>query len=107
MKISNKENDIKKNDSSFEVHDQWITAVQTSYLVNMFDNFNSMYPEKLAAVETAEHVIEYILDMLNEFQVELYFDPKRKVVEKPGEDDLFKYCQVDIDELFTFLLCYW
>ena len=49
MKISNKEKDIKKNDSSFELHDQWLAAVQSSYLINMFDNFprKNLGPSKL------------------------------------------------------------
>ena len=94
MKVSNKEKDIKKNDSAFELHDQWITAVQASYLVNMFDNFNSMYPDKLLAVEKAEDVIRYMLDMLEEFQVQLYYEPDKQMIERDGEDDLFKYCQV-------------
>ena len=76
MKISNKEKDIKKNDSSFELHDQWIATVQSSYLLNMFDNFNDMYPEKLDAVQKTEDVIDYMMSMLHEFQVQVFFDPE-------------------------------
>ena len=94
VKVSNEEKDIKKNDSSFEMHDQWMAAVQSSYLVNMFDNYNALYPKKLDAVENAEDVVKYVLDMLAEYQIQLYYDPLQEYVEKPGEDDLFKYCQV-------------
>ena len=93
MKISNKEKDIKKNDSSFELHDQWLAAVQSSYLINMFDNFHSMFPEKLRAVKTADDVVQYVLTMLEEFGIELYFNPESQSSTREG-DDLFIYCQV-------------
>ena len=123
MKISNKEKNIKKNDSSFEKHDQWIAAVQSSYLINMFDNFVDKFPEKLEQVSSTEDTVKFVLSMLEEFNIQLYFDPKEK---EPGhqtgedadpgepgpgkagpgepgpgkadngEDDLFVYCQVSL-----------
>ena len=95
MKISNKEKNIKKNDSSFEKHDQWITAVQSSFLVNMFDNFVEKFPERLEQVSSTEDTVKFVLDMLEEFNIQLYLDPIEKDLgDKTGEDDLFVYCQV-------------
>ena len=51
MKVTNKAKEIKKNDSSFERHDQFLAEVQTSYLVNMFDNYLEDNKELLDAVE--------------------------------------------------------
>ena len=82
MKVSNKEKDIKKNDSSFERHDQFLTAVQSSYLVNMFDNYVDKNPDKLRGVESTEEAIKFILDMLDEFKIKLYFDPYCEGIEK-------------------------
>ena len=73
IKVSNKAKDIKKNDSSFERHDQFMAAVQASYLV------------------------KFVLDMLDEFDIQLYYDPSRvEPGQQEGEDDLFQYCQVSI-----------
>ena len=95
MKISNKEKNIKKNDSSFEKHDQWITAVQSSFLVNMFDNFVEKFPERLEQVSSTEDTVKFVLDMLEEFNIQLYFDPiEKELGDQTGEDDLFVYCQV-------------
>ena len=95
MKVSNKEKDIKKNDSSFKRHDQFLSAVQSSYLVNMFDNYLEKYPERLERVDNTEDAVKFVLDLLDEFDIQLFFDPSRKEPEKKkGEDDLFIYCQV-------------
>ena len=95
MKVSNKAKDIKKNDSSFERHDQFLAAVQASYLVNMFDNYQEEHPERLQSVNNTEDATKFVMDMLDEFRIQLYYDPSR---EEPGpqegEDDLFQYCQV-------------
>ena len=97
MKISNKEKDIKKNDSSFERHDQFLTAVQSSYLINMFDNHMKNYPESLKKVNSTEDAVKFVLNMLEEFNIQLFFDPEKKepsLQEGDQEDDLFRYCQV-------------
>ena len=97
VKISNKGKDIKKNDDSFERHDQFIAAVQTSYLSNMFDNYVDAHPEKLDSVSNTTEVVKFVLDMLDSFNIELFFDPSKPELEKKsGEDDLFVYCQVSI-----------
>ena len=95
MKVSNKEKDIKKNDSSFEKHDQFLAAVQSSYLINMFDNYHEKNPHKLETVDTTEEAVNFVLELLAEFRIQLFFDPNRKDGQrKEGEDDLFQYCQV-------------
>ena len=94
MKVSNKEKDIKKNDSSFEKHDQFLAAVQSSYLINMFDNYHEKNPDKLKNVDTTEDAVNFVLELLDEFDIQLFFDPNRNYMQKEGEDDLFLYCQV-------------
>ena len=94
MKVGNKEKDIKKNDSSFERHDQFITAVQTSYLVNLFDNYLVKYPEKLDRVDSTDSAVQYIIQMLQEFNIQWYYDPNTEDTSKGDEDDLFRYCKV-------------
>ena len=95
MKVSNKEKDIKKNDSAYERHDQFITAVQSSFLVNMFDNYNEKFPERLKSVDNTEEAIKFIHDMLEEFKIQVFFDPVTKDSDAGvEEDDLFVYCQV-------------
>ena len=100
MKISNKEKDIKKNDSSFERHDQFLTAVQSSYLVNMFDNHLKNHPNSLKKVNSTEDAVKFLLNMLEDFNIQLYFDPDRQEPDQQkGEDDLFRYCQVSQDSV--------
>ena len=94
MKISNKEKDIKKNDSSFELHDQWIATVQSAYLLNMFDNYNELFPERLRAVETCDDAIRYGLEMLEHYEIQLYYDPSKSSSTNAAVDDLYTYCQV-------------
>ena len=95
VKVSNKGKEIKKNDSSFERHDQFIAAVQTSYLVNLYDNYHEKHPERLKSVDSTGDAVKFVLDMLEYFDIDLFYDPGRKESEKKeGEDDLFQYCQV-------------
>ena len=97
IKVSNKAKDIKKNDSSFERHDQFMAAVQSSYLVNMFDKYQDQHPEKLESVKNTKEAMKFVLDMLDEFDIQLYYDPSRvEPGQQEGEDDLFQYCQVSI-----------
>ena len=105
MKVSNKEKDIKKNDSSFERHDQFLTAVQSSYLVNMFDVYVERNPDKLNDVTNTEEATKFILGMLDEFNIQLFYDPSRVESEvKNCEDDLFKYCQDMVSRLLLSLV---
>ena len=69
--------------------------MQSSYIVNMFDNYLEKYPERLEIVDNTEDAVKFVLDLLDEFDIQLFFDPSRKEPEKKkGEDDLFIYCQV-------------
>ena len=93
-KVSNKSKDIKKNDSSFELHDQFIAAVQAGYLVKMYGNFIRIYPTKLDDINSLNDVVRFILDMLSYFKKKLYFDPESEAEE--DIDDLYAYCQVSV-----------
>ena len=94
-KVSNKAKDIKKNDSSFERHDQFIQAVQSNFLVNMFDNYQILCPEKLASIDCLEKVIAFILEMLDSYDICLFYDPTRQERDTTdSEDDLLIYCKV-------------
>ena len=110
MKISNKGKDIKKNDSSFEKHDQFLTEVQISYLLNMYDNW--MIKEgmdKLKSVVNCTTAVSFVLEMLDEYNIELFYDPKKEMSErKEGEDDMFSYCKDMVSRLclsLAFDLC--
>ena len=80
MKVSNKAKDIKKNDSSFERHDQFLAEVQISYLVNMFDNYmkKKECKNKLEAVADCEAAVNFVLGMLEDFNIQLFWDPIMK-----------------------------
>ena len=95
VNISNQGKNIKKNDSTFEKHDQFLAAVQGSYLLNMFDNFLDSNNQRLSQVKYTDDVVNFILEMLEYFNVKLFYDPSNDG-EVPGEneDDLYVYCQV-------------
>ena len=100
VKISNKGKDIKKNDDSFERHDQFIAAVQTCYLSNMFDNYVDAHPEKLDSVSNTTEVVKFVLDMLDSFNIELFFDPSKPELEKKRGDN-YKTALEEHNELVT------
>ena len=94
VKVTNKGKDIKKNDSTFELHDQFIESVQESYFFNMFDNYQEIHSDKLDQIHSTQDVVTYVLKMLEFYNVNLYYDPEREVLSEEGVDDLFIYCQV-------------
>ena len=95
MKISNKGKDIKKNDSSFEKHDQFITVLQSNFLINMFDNYHFKSPSKINEVKSLDDVVGFVLGMLDFFDVPLFYDPqKQHKGTAEDEDDLLVYCKV-------------
>ena len=71
IKVANKAKDIKKNDSTFELHDQFAAGVQACYLANMFDNFSVEHPTKLDSVDSCQGVIDYIKEMLSFYDIQL------------------------------------
>jgi hypothetical protein len=98
--ISNQKKKIVKNDSSFERHDQFVTEVGTAYGLNLFDNYDHRYPERLDAVRTKDEALHYVADMFAEYDVmiNMYYNPELHDPEqarhgpvKQGEDDLFIY----------------
>ena len=105
MKVSNKAKDIKKNDSSFEKHDQFIAAVQTSYLVNMFDNYMEENSKLLDEVKDTDSAVNFVLGMLEAFDIKLHYNPSEPTLEKKkGEDDMFVYCQDMVSRLLLSLV---
>ena len=96
IQVSNKGKDIKKNDSTFEKHDQFLAAVQASYLLNMFDNYPGANEEIIGQIKSTDEVVTFILEMLNYFGVNLYYDPSNEKERQDDEDDLYVYCQVRI-----------
>ena len=71
--------------------------MQASYLVNVFDNFQEKHSEKLKSVATTEDAVKFVHDMLNEFNVKLFFDPGQSVLGKQKrEDDLLQYCHCQV-----------
>ena len=71
IKVANKAKDIKKNDSTFELHDQFATAVQSSYLANMFDNYTGKNPSLLSSVKSFEDVMSFMHGMLSSYGIQL------------------------------------
>ena len=94
MKISNEEKKIKKNDSSFEAHDQYIATVQRSYFLNMFDNYVKTYPDKLAGVSNTQETICFMREMFQDYDIALFYDPSKQDDKTSGFDDLHTYCKV-------------
>ena len=98
-KISNKEEHIKKNDSSFERHDQFIAEVAIASGVNAFDNYDQLYPERLDEVFDLETATKYMIDMMNEYNIleNLFYNPAlhdpTQLMPSGEEDDLFVYCR--------------
>ena len=88
------------------MHDQFLGAVQTSYLLNMFDNYMEKNAKKLEAVKDTNSAVSFVLGMFDDFGVQLFFDPSKSVPEKKkGEDDMFSYCK-DMVERFLLSLVF-
>ena len=105
VKVSNKAKEIKKNDSSFERADQFIAAVQASYLGNMFDNYMKGNPKALDDVESEDTAVGFVLGLLDAFNIDLYFDPAKSVHEKSeGEDDMYDYCKEMVERFLLSLV---
>ena len=105
VKVSNKSKEIKKNDSSFERADQFIAAVQSSYLGNMFDNYILSNPKALKEVKSEEDAVIFVLGMLDAFNIELYFDPAKPTREEvEGEDDMYQYAKEMVERMLLSLV---
>ena len=105
VKVSNKAKDIKKNDSTFERADQFIAAVQSYYLVNLFDNYMVTNSELLDDVKSTDTAVSFVLGMLDSFHIQLYFDPNMTVPKKhEGEDDMFDYCKEMVERYLLSLV---
>ena len=92
VKVTNKAKDIKKNDSTFERHDQFLAEVQIGYVLNMFDNHMMENKDKLDAVKSFESAVTFVLDMLDAYDIQLYYDPQKELPEMEV-DDMYVYCR--------------
>ena len=106
VKVTNKAKEIKKNDSTFERHDQFLAEVQISYLLNMFDNYQMMNKDKLQAVDSYDAAVSYVLGLLDAYDIQLFFNPDKPLPgSKKGEDDMYIYCR-DMVTRFVLSLVY-
>ena len=80
--------------------------------MNMFDNFVELYPQRLVAVETEEDVIKFMLDMFEEYDIELFYDPnsalwlemaqkRRKPPENESSPIWLKFFLMNLGDLST------
>lgn len=91
--ISNRKEDIKKDDSSFERHDQFYSAVAGQALANMWQNWVQARPSLVEEVVDKQSAVDLVLQMLNHFGIleRLTYDPDRVEEQQRPEDDLFEY----------------
>ena len=60
----------------------------------MFDNYMIGNPEALDDVDSEHATVGFVLRMLDVFNIGLYFNPAKPVLEIAGEeDDMYKYCK--------------
>ena len=71
IQVSNKGKDIKKNDSKFEKHDQFLAAVQPRFLLNMFYNYPRANEEIPGQTRSTDELVTFILEMFNYFGVQI------------------------------------
>ena len=75
-------------------------AVQSGYLINMFDNYLIKHPNSLKGITCLHDIVQFVLNMLEFYSIELYFDPdKEDPSRNEDDDDLYIYCKVN--KIFT------
>ena len=91
--ISNRKEDIKKDDASFERHDQFYGAVAGQALANMWQNWVQARPSLVEEVKDKQSAVDLVLQMLNHFGIieRLTYNPNRVEEQQLPEDDLFEY----------------
>ena len=97
--ISNRQKDIKKDDSSFEHHDQFFAHIASEAILNLYDNYTALNPEACKSVVNQESAVGFVVTMLESYGVlqGIFFNPDQEDQEDQeeaiinGEDDLFKY----------------
>ena len=73
----------------------------------MFDNYIGKYSKSLDEVTSTDTAIKFVLNMLEEFDIQLYYDPTKPTTQEKtkGEDDMFSYCK-DMVERFLLSLVF-
>ena len=94
--ISNEE---KKIGSSFEKHDQLLMCIGHLYVANMFKNVVRDDPTALDGIVNEETAIEFVLNMLDQYDVELYFDPNKEKIPEGKWDDPTNYARDAISRM--------
>lgn len=72
----------------------------------MYDNYMVKNAKCLDEVTDTKSAVNFVLQMLDSFGIQLFYDPSKPVPEKKkGEDDMFSYCK-DMVERFLLSLVF-
>ena len=85
--------DEKKIGNSYEKHDQLIMCLGHLYVANMFKNYVKVKLNALDQVVDEDSAIEFVLKMLDHFDVEFYYDPDRVELQEGKWDDPANYAR--------------
>ena len=83
----------KKIGNAFEKHDQLISCVGHLYLANMYKNHVKDNPAALVKVADEASAVEFVLKMLEAYDIHLYFDPSREQPPEGKWDDPVNYAR--------------
>ena len=83
----------KKIGNAFEKHDQLISCVGHLYLANMYKNHVKDNPAALVKVADEASAVEFVLKMLEAYDIHLYFDPSREQPPEGKWDDPANYAR--------------
>ena len=81
----------KKISNSFEKHDQLLMCMGHLYVTNMFLNYISDEPTAYEQVVDEDSAKYFVLEMLEKYDIELYFDPGRVGPSESKWDDPANY----------------
>ena len=85
--------DDKKIGNHFEKHDQLLSCVGHLYIVNMFKNYVKDNPAAMDNVADEASAVEFVLKMLEAYDVHLYFNPNREQLPEGRWDDPANYAR--------------
>ena len=83
----------KKIGNSYEKHDQLLMCVGHLYVTNMFRNYLEDDPVAYNEIVDEDTAVEFVLKMLEAYDVELYYDPDRNEPLKGKWDDAANYAR--------------
>ena len=72
---------IISNDSAFEKHKQFYQGAGRYLGLNLWTNYDKLYPERLDGIRSREQALHYIQGMFEEFRVQdnLFYNPLVRV----------------------------